>query len=142
MDKKDVKEFIDLLQSSSLCSLKIKTECGELHLQKETVATAIALAPKESSVEDRPASLAVTPNHHEKNIVKAPLVATCYLAPSPNAETFVSAGKKVNVGDVLCILEAMKTMHEIKCEKPGLIKEVLVEDAMSVEFGQPLFVVE
>lgn len=74
--------------------------------------------------------------------VKAPIVGTFYRAPSPDADAFVEVGDTVHEGDVLCIIEAMKIMNEIECETPGVIREILVEDAEPVEFDQPLFVVE
>lgn len=75
-------------------------------------------------------------------LVKAPIVGTFYRAPSPDSDPFVQEGDRVNEGDALCIIEAMKLMNEIECETPGVIKEVLVEDAEPVEFDQPLFVVD
>jgi len=75
-------------------------------------------------------------------LVKAPIVGTFYRAPSPDSGPFVEEGDRVGEGDVLCIIEAMKLMNEIECETPGVIKEILVEDAEPVEFDQPLFVVD
>ena len=75
-------------------------------------------------------------------LVKAPIVGTFYRAPSPDSDPFVEEGDAVSDGDVLCIIEAMKLMNEIECETPGIIKEILVEDAEPVEFDQPLFIVD
>lgn len=75
-------------------------------------------------------------------LVKAPIVGTFYRAPSPDSDPFVEEGDRVSEGDALCIIEAMKLMNEIECETPGVIKEILVEDAEPVEFDQPLFVVD
>jgi len=74
--------------------------------------------------------------------VKSPLVGTFYCAPSPESPPFVEVGSKIKKGDVLCIVEAMKVMNEIKSEVEGTIKEILVENATPVEFGQVLFVIE
>ena len=74
--------------------------------------------------------------------VKSPLVGTFYRAPSPESPPFVEVGSKIKKGDVLCIVEAMKVMNEIKSEVEGTIKEILVENATPVEFGQVLFVIE
>ena len=74
--------------------------------------------------------------------VPAPIVGTFYRAPSPDADPFVEVGDEVQVGDVLCIIEAMKLMNEIECEEAGTIKKILVENAEPVEYEQPLFVVE
>jgi len=74
--------------------------------------------------------------------VKSPLVGTFYRAPSPESPPFVEVGSKIKKGDVLCIVEAMKVMNEIKSEVEGTIKEIFVENATPVEFGQVLFVIE
>lgn len=75
-------------------------------------------------------------------LVRAPIVGTFYAAPSPEADPFVKAGQKVNAGDVLCIIEAMKLMNEIEAEASGTIAEVLVANAEAVEYDQPLFRIE
>ena len=74
--------------------------------------------------------------------VKSPLVGTFYRAPSPESPPFVEVGSKIKKGDVLCIVEAMKVMNEIKSEVEGTVKEILVKNATPVEFGQVLFVIE
>ena len=95
------------------------------------VPAAPAAAPQEAAPQADPA-----------NTIKAPIVGTFYSASSPEAEPFVKVGDKVQVGDVLCIIEAMKLMNEIEAEVSGTIKEVLVENAEPVEYDQPLFVIE
>ncbi len=78
-----------------------------------------------------------------KNVeVKAPIVGTFYRSPAPDAEAFINVGDTVAVGDVLCIIEAMKLMNEIESEVAGVVREVLAENAQPVEYDQPLFVVE
>ena len=74
--------------------------------------------------------------------IDSPLVGTLYRAPSPDAAPFVKVGDKVTPDTVVCIVEAMKVMNEIKAEKSGVIKDILVENGGAVEFGQPLFVIE
>ena len=73
---------------------------------------------------------------------KSPMVGTFYRAPGPNAKPFVEVGQSVKAGDTLCIIEAMKLMNEIEAEKSGVVKEILVENATPVEFGEPLFIIE
>ena len=90
-----------------------------------------AAAPQEAAPQADPA-----------NTIKAPIVGTFYSASSPEAEPFVKVGDKVQVGDVLCIIEAMKLMNEIEAEVSGTIKEILVENAEPVEYDQPLFVID
>ena len=74
--------------------------------------------------------------------IDSPIVGTFYRSPSPDAEPFVVIGKRVEADSVVCIIEAMKVMNEIKAEKSGVIKEILVGDATPVEYGQSLFVIE
>ena len=74
--------------------------------------------------------------------IDSPMVGTFYAAPNPGAKDFVSVGDKISEGDVLCIIEAMKMMNEVKADSSGIIKQVLIENAEPVEFGQPLFVIE
>jgi len=75
-------------------------------------------------------------------IVRSPMVGTFYSAPAPDQDPYVTKGKKVSQGDVLCIIEAMKLMNEIKSEVSGTVIEVLVENGTAVEFDQPLFKIE
>ena len=75
----------------------------------------------------------------DEEIVKSPMVGTFYSKPSPNANSYVEIGQKVKKGDVLCIVEAMKLMNEIESEFDGEIKEILVQDGETVEYGKPLF---
>ena len=70
------------------------------------------------------------------------MIGTFYRAPAPGAQSFAEVGKQVNVGDVLCIIEAMKMMNQIESDKAGVVKKILVEDGQPVEYGQPLFVIE
>lgn len=75
-------------------------------------------------------------------IITSPMVGTFYMKPSPNSDPYVKVGQKVKKGDVLCIIEAMKLMNEIEAEFDGTIKEILVKDGESVEYGKPLFELE
>ncbi|PAP78873.1 acetyl-CoA carboxylase biotin carboxyl carrier protein [Rubrivirga marina] len=77
-----------------------------------------------------------------ESLVLAPIVGTFYSAPSPDADAFVSVGDRVEVGQTLCIIEAMKLMNEIQAEEAGTVKQVLVQNAEPVEYDQPLFVIE
>jgi acetyl-CoA carboxylase biotin carboxyl carrier protein len=101
------------------------------HSQAAAPASAGAVASKE-----RPAEAASAPDVH---IVKSPIVGTFYAAPGPEAEPFVSVGKKVDSGQVLCIIEAMKLMNEIESDVAGEVVQILVENGHPVEYGQPLF---
>ena len=74
--------------------------------------------------------------------IDSPIVGTFYRSPSPEAKSFVNIGDRVSPETVVCIIEAMKVMNEVKAEKSGVIKEILIENASPVEYGQPLFVIE
>ena len=76
------------------------------------------------------------------HIVRSPMVGTFYRTPSPNAKAFIEVGQKVNVGDTLCIVEAMKMMNQIEADKSGTVKAILVESGQPVEFDEPLVVIE
>lgn len=95
----------------------------------------VAPAPQPEQVEKAETKKSGTP-------ITSPMVGTFYMAPSPDAQPFVSVGKNVNQGDVVCIIEAMKMMNEIKAEISGKIVEICVEDGQPVEFGQVLMYVE
>ena len=87
-------------------------------------------------------SLVVTEQEPTGNIVKSPMVGTFYSKPSPDADPFVAVGQTVKKGQTLCIIEAMKLMNEIESEFDGKIKEILVKDGETVEYGKPIFVIE
>ena len=77
----------------------------------------------------------------EGHPVKSPMVGTFYRTPSPDAKPFVEVGQSVKEGEIICIIEAMKLMNEIECDKSGTVKAILVENGQPVEYGQPLFII-
>ena len=95
--------------------------------------------PEAAPAEEPPASQEECPNCV---VVKAPIVGTFYRRPAPDAEPYVKEGDRVEKGQVLCIIEAMKLFNEIESEVSGIVREILVEDAEPVEYGQPLFLIE
>lgn len=117
----------------------------------EEEAPAVDSAP-DGAVENVPAAVpdedtaggdeAFTADRSGLQKILSPMVGTCYMASGPEADPFVSPGQRVETGQVICIIEAMKLMNEIEAEVGGIIREVLVEDAQPVEFGQPLFLIE
>jgi acetyl-CoA carboxylase biotin carboxyl carrier protein len=94
----------------------------------------------------RPAASAPTETkespHANKHSVKAPMVGTVYLSPSPDAKKFVEIGQTVKAGDTLCLIEAMKMFNQIEADKSGTITAILIDTGVPVEFNQPLFVIE
>ena len=109
-----------------------------IHLSKQQ-AVAVASAPLP---ETKNCDAKSTKNVVNGHAVKSPMVGVVYLAPEPGAEPFVTAGKPVNSGDTVALVEAMKTFNPIKADKDGVIKQILVSDGAAVEFDQPLIIIE
>ncbi|WP_294833882.1 acetyl-CoA carboxylase biotin carboxyl carrier protein, partial [uncultured Gilliamella sp.] len=119
-----------------------------------SVPTTSYSAPVQNIQIPQPAPVVVTPTVQAEVVsdtnsveisgttIKSPMVGTFYRTPSPESKAFVEVGQTVNVGDVLCIVEAMKMMNQIESEKAGTIKAILVENGQPVEFDQPLFIIE
>lgn len=123
------------------CNLCLRRNCGaEIAAAPVVVA---APAPIPAAATPAAAPVAATPVADlPKVTIDSPLVGTLYRAPGPEAQPFVQVGDRVNPETTVCIIEAMKVMNEIKAEKSGVIKEILVDNAQAVEYGQPLFVIE
>ncbi|EGQ9162163.1 acetyl-CoA carboxylase biotin carboxyl carrier protein [Vibrio parahaemolyticus] len=154
MDIRKIKKLIELVEESGIAELEISE--GEesvrisrhgtaapapVHYAAAPVAVA-APAPVAAPVADAPAAeapAAAVPAGHQ---VLSPMVGTFYRSPSPDAKSFVEVGQKVNAGDTLCIVEAMKMMNQIEADKSGVVTAILVEDGQPVEFDQPLVVIE
>ena len=134
--KNDVKEFIEMLEGSSLSVLEIKNGDGSaIRLEK-----AISAAPAVVMQANAPAAPAApSAPVAEGKTINSPIVGVFYAAPSPDSNPYVSVGQKISKGDTICIVEAMKCMNEIQSELDGEVTEVLVKDGDLVEYGQPLF---
>ena len=154
MNLKEIKEIIALMNENNLGEIEIEREGLKLKLKK-TVLEAQLQSPVHYSVESIPAPKAIIPSavplasaasgetsSKTTKEIKSPMVGTFYRSPSPEAAAFVEVGQTVEVGQVVCIVEAMKLMNEIKSEVRGKMVEVAVSNAEPVEFGQTLFVVE
>ena len=148
MDIRKIRKLIELLKETGISEIEIKEGEESLRLScfhqgPATPVTTIAPSPLQHIHVDKPhhptPDVASTPQGHQ---VCAPMVGTLYSAASPDAPPFVQVGKSIQVGDTLCIIEAMKMFNEIESDKSGVIKAILVENGSPVEFGQPLFVIE
>jgi acetyl-CoA carboxylase biotin carboxyl carrier protein len=144
MDLRKLKKLIDLVEQSGISELEI-TE-GE-----ETVRISRALPMQHNAYAPPPQvqhipvgtpAAAPAPVEPAGHMLKSPMVGTFYRSPSPGASVFVEIGSTVEVGDTLCIIEAMKLLNEIESDKAGVIKAILVENGQPVEYGEPLFVIE
>ena len=143
----EIKEFITVLDESSLSVLEIQKEDGsKIHLEKAQPAQVVNTVPVAAPAPVAPALAAVeepvaapAPVQDSGKTINAPIVGVFYVAPSPDSDPYVSVGKQVKKGDTVCIIEAMKCMNEIQAEENGEIVEVLAKDGELVEYGQPLF---
>ncbi len=154
MDMERIKRVIDLMREHELYEFAIEEPDFKLSLKRGSPALMVAApaalpavpvgamsaaAPAAASpAAARPAA----PAEEEATPIVSPLVGTFYRAGSPDAEPFVSVGSRVGKDTVVCIIEAMKVMNEIKAETGGVVKKILVENATAVQFGQPMFLIE
>jgi len=154
MDIRKVKKLIELLEESGIAELEISegeesvrishyprgaTQAGvpmALPMAPPAAAPAVAAAatPATSAGEHKP--------RNDENMVTSPMVGTYYSSPSPGAKSFVEIGNEIKVGQILCIIEAMKMMNQIESDKAGRVTAILAKNGDPVEFGQPLFVIE
>ncbi|HLF18155.1 MAG TPA: acetyl-CoA carboxylase biotin carboxyl carrier protein [Candidatus Omnitrophota bacterium] len=150
MNLKEIKELINLMNEHGLTEIEIEREGTKIKIKKSSdeLPTVISRGPASYHVESQPAlkapesqqaSTAKATNAQE---IKSPMVGTFYRSSSPESPPFVEVGGVVEVGQVVCIVEAMKLMNEIKSEVKGRVVEIPIENAQPVEFGQTLFVVE
>lgn len=151
MEYKEIKQLMEDMENSSLSSLDISLPDGtKISIQKEnneetknyTVQSSKPVKIENNEKEEQKIFESKTSNNENRKIVKAPMVGTFYLKPSPTSEAYVEIGKTVKKGDTLCIIEAMKLMNEIESEFDGKIIEICVKDGETVEYGKPLFVIE
>lgn len=144
MDKNEVKEYIALMDEAGLTTLRVVEGDKEIFLERKPAASASCAAPLSSqeALQTAAAQEPPTPAEEEGITVRSPMVGTCYLAPSPEEEPYVSAGCMVEAGQTLALVEAMKMMNEICAPQSGTISEILAVNGEQVEFDQPLFVIK
>jgi acetyl-CoA carboxylase biotin carboxyl carrier protein len=146
MDIRKVKKLIEMLEESSLAEIEIKEGEESIRISRGAsgVATVMAHAPAPvAAAAPAPAAPAASaPTVPAGHAVTSPMVGTFYRSPSPGAKPFVDVGQSVNVGDTLCIIEAMKMLNEIEADKAGVIRAIPKENGQPVEFGEPLFIIE
>ena len=155
MEIKDIKRIVELMKENDLSEFSMKDENFELALKRGNgdaqVVYAAPAAPTPVAVQGTapPAAPAAAPaaipaEDEDDGLVEisSPIVGTFFRKPSPDAENLVQMGSEVSPDTVVCIVEAMKVMNEIKAEVKGVIRKILVSDATPVQYGQPLFLVE
>ncbi len=146
MDIDRIKSVIDLMREHELCEFAIEEKDFKLSLKRGSPAMMMAV-PQQMAAPAAPAAPAAAPATapaaaEAGTPITSPLVGTFYRAGSPDAEPFVTVGSRVSKDTVVCIIEAMKVMNEIKAEASGVIKKIMVENATVVQFGQPMFLIE
>ena len=149
IDIATLKEYIKVLEESSLQTLELSDGTDSIYLEKPAAGSSVAAAPVPANVQvfagsDCPTADATIeqPAQSSEKTINAPIVGVFYAAPSPDSEPYVSVGQRVKKGDVVCIIEAMKCMNEIQAEEDGEITEVLANNGELVELDQPLFSVK
>ena len=138
IDKKSIKELVEILDEMSLSSLSYQKADVSISVSKANVAT-IATSNNNETV---PTQIEETDYRNDPRAIKSPMVGTVYLQPEPGAKLFVEMGDSIAAGQTLLIIEAMKTMNPIESNLQGKITKIFVENEEAVEFGQPLMLVE
>ena len=154
MDLRKLKKLIDLVEESGIAEIEVTEGEEKVRITRSTAIqqpifaapapqfSAPVAAPTAAPAIAAPAATTTITAPDTANAQTSPMVGTFYRAPSPSTPAFVEVGQKVNAGDTLCIIEAMKLMNEIEAEKSGVVKAILAENGQPVEFGEPLFIIE
>ena len=155
MEIKDIKRIVEMMKSNDLTEFTMKDEDFELAMKRgsseapqivyaSTPAAAPVAAPVAAPAAPAAAPAAPAADSEDDGLIEipSPIVGTFYRKPSPDADNFVEVGSEVTGDTVVCIVEAMKVMNEIKADVKGVIKKILVDDTSPVQYGQPLFLVE
>jgi acetyl-CoA carboxylase biotin carboxyl carrier protein len=150
MDIRKIKKLIELLEESNIDELEIKEGEESVRIARNGNKTQYIQAPMQpyaqapavaQAAAPAVSAAAAAPVAATGHAVKSPMVGTFYLSPSPGSPVFVAVGQQVKVGDVICIIEAMKMMNQIEADKAGVIEAILVTDGSPVEFDQPLVII-
>jgi acetyl-CoA carboxylase biotin carboxyl carrier protein len=151
MDINKIKQLIKLVEDTDVTEIEIRegeesvrinrsSSYHQTHIPTPVTPPVMAIAP--AAVSQEPTPTDAKPNVPQGHMIKSPMVGTFYIASSPEAKPFVEIGQQVKVGDVLCIVEAMKMLNQIEADKAGKVVARLVENGHPVEFDEPLFVIE
>jgi acetyl-CoA carboxylase biotin carboxyl carrier protein len=154
MDIRKVKKLIELLEESNIDEIEIKEGEESVRISRNAAKTVMAAPPPAAyaapaappappaaapEAAPAPAHAPAAPPATTGHVIKSPMVGTFYRSPSPSSPPFAEVGQAVKIGDVICIVEAMKMMNQIEADKAGTIEAILVENGEPVEFDQPLF---
>lgn len=151
MDIRKVKKLIELLEESNINEIEIKEGEESVRISRGATVQAAPVyhqAPSYYPTQPSPTSPVAADTAADKaepaprgHVVRSPMVGTFYSSPSPSSPSFAEVGKTVKIGDVICIIEAMKMMNQIETDKAGIVEAILVEDGQPVEYDQPLFTI-
>jgi len=153
MDLRKLKKLIDLVEESGIAELELTEEGETVRISRNFTSSAPAQqhyanyapqqfsAPHNQQPQTAPQTAVDVPIIDEGHAVKSPMVGSFYRSSSPDSKPFVEVGDTVAVGDTLCIIEAMKLLNEIESDKAGVVKKILVDNGMAVEYGEPLFII-
>jgi acetyl-CoA carboxylase biotin carboxyl carrier protein len=139
-----IRELAELLNETGLSEIEIEKSGLKIRVARNvTIGAAVAAAPAVAGPTTAPAKAAAStdPSKHP-GVVKSPMVGTAYRSPEPGAPPFIEVGARVNQGDTLLIIEAMKTMNQIPAPHAGKVTTILIENGQPVEFGEPLVIIE
>jgi acetyl-CoA carboxylase biotin carboxyl carrier protein len=158
MDIRKIKKLIELIEETGISEIEVKEGEESLRLSRHyptempPMVRYVSPAPSAHApqIQSPQAPMAPTPNAAELKSatnatghkVRAPMVGTLYIASSPEAPPFVTLGQSVQIGDTLCVIEAMKMFNEIEADRAGVVKEILIKNGDPVEYDQPLFIIE
>jgi acetyl-CoA carboxylase biotin carboxyl carrier protein len=156
MDMRKIKKLIELIQSTGVAEIEIRQGEESVRITREVsrMAPTMMMAPATmqaapaaaSTMEAKPEAVGSKPTEAalalEKHTIRAPMVGTVYLSATPGSKPFIEIGQTVKVGDVICLIEAMKMFNQIEADKAGVVTARLVDNGTPVEFNQPLFVIE
>ncbi len=153
MDIRKIKKLIELVEESGIAEIEIKEGEESVRIRSHIDVPMMSHQVQTMPVQAAPMTIAATPvatpaetaeisSIPDGHTVNSPMVGTLYRSSSPDAPAFIEIGTKVNVGDTLCIVEAMKMMNQIDTDKAGTVSAILVENGQPVEYGQPLVIIK
>lgn len=144
MELEEIKNIISFLKDTDVTELNIEKEGFKIRIKRGYLYGPIEISKTIKSSEEiiKPSHLIEANKEETLHTINSPLVGTFYRAASPDSPPFVEVGTKIEKGQVLCIIEAMKIMNEIESDVSGVVKKILVENGQPVEYGEPLFLIE
>jgi acetyl-CoA carboxylase biotin carboxyl carrier protein len=137
-----IRALAELLDETGLSEIEIERDGTRVRVARTIGTHAVAASPPAPAPAVAPAATERAPDLKHPGLVTSPMVGTAYRSPEPGARPFVDIGTKVNAGDTILIIEAMKTMNQIPAPRAGTVVQILVEDGHPVEYGEPLMIIE